>query len=1259
MHIAQIEVENFKSFHGKTVIPFLPGFTTISGPNGSGKSNIIDSILFCLGLSSSRTMRAEKLTDLINNHSRQKEATVSIVFNTTRPVSLPLVSQSGTEASAVDWLLEQQFLDASQTTATSLAEESSRESSGLLASEGPPETLTISRRIRVGSSGYTSTYYLNGRPVTLGEVHETLARYHVSPGSYNVMMQGDVAGIVNMSALERRKIIDELAGVAEFDRKIEQAQGEIQATYQNIERNTILLSEIRFRLEQLAGERDKALRYQTLREKHQQLEVRLAIAHLHRLEQSLADARQGMVECRTRKRDGQQSLNGLQKTIEQTRAQLLELAQAVKHKGEDQQIAIKRQIEGLKGHVARKEDSIQFIDEKVAENARNVRRMEEEIERLTQAMALIDADLGTFEQQQAELKALYDQEKQSLEKLNQQFDTLTGASSQWTSQRSDIRQQIELVQDELATLNRQKLDKQAERQRIESEQVRQQQAWSDSASKRASLERRLGVLQTEYEPLLQRKEVLESEIREGQSDANRLRAGLNRVQDELQQLLREHASLDSKRRAYEEMNFGRSVELILKSGIEGIHGTLAQLCSVPDEYALALEIALGGRLQNVVVDDDQVAKACIQYLQQGRAGRATFLPMNKIQPARRLGATPLAGGIIDYALNLVGYEALYEDIVAFAVGETLVVEDIDSARRLLNRYRMVTLDGSLFEKSGAMSGGSKPGRGGQVFQANRVEQELQTLQRHVDEKTAEKQRLARHLTSLEAALEKAMAEYTPLVSQVSRYAADMDTLTVQISELNQLEQQAEGALAVDAKDAPGKASIDPLAAALKGIDRDLLALEKALTQAQNRLAEWQQALASVEQQLPSEQLEALRQQMAEVQFQMEYYDTQLRNAQTDLKGKQMERQYKEAGIADYRERIVRTQENSETIAQEKVTHRQEIERTLSQIEELEAQTAVLDEELQRLQAERDAVQATLIEQEKQKHLLERQVAQCDEQVLALQLRCRELEPLILAAKTQMEEAGMVAPQANVDETNGPSVADNEEELKEQVQKLTRQMQALEPVNMLAIQEYDEVTQRQQELAEKVETLQRETEALQAKIAGYEDLKRVYFAKAFDQVNQHFKTIFAELSDGTGQLLLTNPADPLSGGLTIEAQPRGKKLQRLESMSGGEKSLTSLAFVFSLQRTMPAPFYALDEVDMNLDGLNVEKLANMVKRESAAAQFMVVSLRKPMIERSDRTVGVTQKKNGITKVAGIQMHGGLSTEPADALPEESTLMREAS
>ncbi len=1251
MRIHQISIDNFKSFAEKTVIPFEGGFTTISGPNGSGKSNIIDSILFCLGLSTSRTMRAEKLSDLINNLSRRKEAMVTITFlkdgddlaresQTQLPLALegesPEVVTEDASAQTVDVSAEPII---PETGAESLSKEAPSPETTLiedadsepLVSESRNLTseveisaadldihsqfVQVARRIKGTASGYTSTYYLNGRPTTLTGIHDYLGNFNVSPGTYNVMMQGDVAGIVNMSPTERRKIIDEIAGVAEFDRKIEQAQRELDATGANIERNTILLNEIQIRLDQLGTERDHALKYQKLRDERIRFEGLLLSAKYLDIKKSIAATVQNLGQARQQKTVVQDLIQALITDIAVTHEQLMELSSQVKKKGEDQQIALKKQIEGLKGHIARKEDSIRSIDEKTADNTRRIAHMKLEISRMGENTDGIDAEIAAFAHQVKELKALYDTEAAAAQRLEEQFDSLTGSSGELSVKRSEARKKLGEAEDRLSTLQRSKLDVEAEIKRHTFEMELRTKTGSESSQKLTALTAQKATLDKDLKNAEDDKAAYEAQLRKIQLEYSQARVDLTQAQSQHQELNREYMQLEARQRAYEEVNFTRAVDTILKSGMQGVHGTVAQLGDVNKDYGLAMEIALGGRIQNIVVDTDQVASDGIRLLQENRAGRATFLPLNKIQGSRSLPPLPNEPGVIDYAFNLIACDQSYDDVFAYALGDTLIVEDAQAARRLLRRFRMVTLDGSLMEKSGAMTGGSQSAKGRGYFGGNQVEQELQALSTRLETAEANKNQVQKRLTTLELKMETVKGDYATHMQHYSRLSAENEGVVKQLTEL-----ESSQANAIDLSD---------LQAQIVSQQTALVKTEKEINACQSETTALELALADIEKQLPSDQIDFLRERMKEVKFQMEYYDSQMRNVQTDIKTKEMEKNYQQVGIGDSKERIAQAEQNSIEIAKERIAAVEEIGLTQLQINELDAQTTELDEELKKLQQERDVVQAQLIEQEKQKNIQERNAVQIDEQINAYQARKRELDPQLQRMMIQLGNAGIDA--ATIQEADLPS----EEEVQTTIAKLTKRMEAMEPVNMLAIDEFARVEERRDELGNKIETLNQERETLNEKISSFVDLKKTSFMTAFDSVDASFRQIFADLSDGSGQLMLTNPDSPFEGGLTIHAQPRGKKMLRIEGLSGGEKSLTSLAFVFSIQRYMPAPFYALDEVDQNLDGINAEKLAQMVLREAGRAQFIVVSLRKPMIEASVRTIGVTQRQNGITKVTGIK------------------------
>ncbi|XVJ50625.1 MAG: chromosome segregation protein SMC [Vampirovibrio sp.] len=1214
MHIQQIEIDNFKSFHGKTLIPFRRGFTTVSGPNGSGKSNIVDGILFCLGLSSSRTMRAEKLTDLINNTSRRREATVTITFN-----------KGGRELP--DSVLEGSFTEDETQKEKTLA---------LLASLESSELLTVARRIKASASTYSSTYYLNGKASTLGEIHDVLALYHVSPGSYNVMMQGDVAAIVNMSAVERRKIVDELAGVADYDRKIEQALKEIATTADNIERHDLLLGEIKARLSELEGERDKAIQYQDLRQQVQTLEATLDVLRLKNMKNALALEHQALADAKTARQTARAQLDVLDEDIKNATAELKRLAEEIRQQGESQYEALHSEMETLYSQQARKEEMGRGLAQRILDAEQGIEKLAREKEQIQGWMTDAAAQIEIFQTQESELKSLWGTQKKRLDQANLQMEQLSSQDESLIEARQDLRRQLEALEDQVAQTHRDTLSAEAERLRLKDDVARLEQGALALESRQQSLLQRQVNIRQGLKDLSVEKEALDAWVGKALEDKTVLVSKLNQVNQGLFQRRERLATCEAQRQAYEEINHSRSVKSILEAGIHGVHGTLSSLASVEADYETALEIALGGRMQNIIVDDEQVAKQGIQLLQQNRAGRATFLPLTKIKAGmNHLNHPPQGSGVIDFAVRLLQYEAAYDTVFRFALGDTLIVRDLDAAKPFMNRFRMVTLDGALLEKSGAMTGGSRSqmrsGKSGfgTAMKDSQTDVEISQLRHDVQRFSEEKQKIEQHLQKLEQALQDKQAQLHILLPKYSRFEAENNALDTQLKDTHTTHTLEEE----DPKTS--------LLAQLEGLDTHLEALQvqrQSLATAQSDLKE---QLHSLDAQLSQDEVALLKEAISEAQFQKEAYDAQLRDVQGQLMTKERELEIRRDSINEKTEQQAQHAQQQKAWQAEILTHQADIVVLKSQYKALENEINALGAGVKTLKAEQDTVQKQLIQLEKTKVTIERALHEAEEALIRTQAKVRESEPQIDALYQQLQAVYPDLEERLAHHEEGDASAN----AVQRIQRLQRKMADLEPVNMKAIEEFSKVSQRQNELQDKVQTLDQERHVLNSRIEGYEAMKRQYFVKAFDSVNQQFQSIYAELSDGFGQLILTSPEDPFQGGLTIEASPRGKKTQRIEAMSGGEKSLTSLAFVFALQRTMPAPFYALDEVDQNLDGINVEKLSNMVERESQHAQFIVVSLRKPMIENSDRTVGVTQRKNGISKVTGIQLRPDREPNPS--------------
>ncbi|MBQ3642950.1 AAA family ATPase [bacterium] len=321
MYIKELEVDNFKSFANDVTIPFLKGFTTVAGPNGSGKSNIIDSILFALGLASARNLRTEQLSDFISTHTKKNEAYVKVVF-----------------------------------------EPDSNEE----------EQLTVARKIRKSSQGFNSIYYLNGQVSTLTDIHTRLEKYRITPNSYNVIMQSDVMSIVNCSNVERRKIIDEIAGIADFNRRIEKAQNELQTVEERVENTNLILNEIASSIERLSQEKETALKYQKLKSEKFQLESQITTVKFFDLKRNLELAHQNILEFTKKKKDEENNLKELEKKLEDIKKRYNEVSELVKNNGEAEQIETKKQLEELKGQISRKNLAISSTEKTIHDNLKSI-----------------------------------------------------------------------------------------------------------------------------------------------------------------------------------------------------------------------------------------------------------------------------------------------------------------------------------------------------------------------------------------------------------------------------------------------------------------------------------------------------------------------------------------------------------------------------------------------------------------------------------------------------------------------------------------------------------------------------------------------------------------------------------------------------------------------------------------------------------------------------------------------------------------------
>lgn len=1162
MYIKQLEIDNFKSFARKVEIPLLEGFTTVSGPNGSGKSNIIDSVLFALGLASARSLRAEKVAHLISTYTNKNEATVKVTF------------------------------------------------SGL---ENEPD-FSVARRLKKASNGtYLSTYYLNDKVSTVTDIHSLLERYNITPNSYNVIMQSDVMSITNCTANERRKIVDEIAGVADFDRRIEQATKELDTVESRVEKTNFILAEVEGRLQQLEEEKEVALKYQKYKEEKSGYESQIHAVRFFDIKRNLEKAHENILEFGKKKKEAELDLKDTSEKLNIIKEKYDEIAKEAKEKGEDKQLELKKQAEELKGSIDRKNNAIIYAEKQISDTLKSIENSLNGIE--SQQKQIKDTELK-IELKQDEIKVIENdisEKNNELKSVLSEISGLNETADHYIEKINALRNNKDELKDTESKLLQEKLPLENELKNLQEKLSQAKQTLSMLEQFKADFETEKDKRELEIKNLEKEIEDLKIVNTKLMNDAQTNKNEIDDINFQINTVYKSISKLQAQKEVHQ-ANSNYAVEYVMNAGIKGVHAPIVKLGKVDKEYALALETAIGGRMEHIVVENEYVASSAIEVLKSSGAGRATFVPLNKIKKAPSNLSLPNDKGVVDFAINLIDFDDIYLDAFFYAVGDTLVVENESVARKLIGKYRMVTLTGEIYEKAGSITGG-KARRSGPKFSQN-DDDELEKLK--IKQKTLEED--LRNATNdkeeIERKTAKVRTDYSETITALSEAKADFKRFMSNAEESETKLEENRNFIKIQSP------NVEKITAKLDKLETRDVELHTLLLDIEAEIKE-------VESMIDSDTLKKLKEKTTSIEDSIKYLEKNRMQADSDISEFQRQISFYESIIQSRYDEIEIKKKNNIKFESDKQIAKEEIERLNIQLEDLNAKIEVITNQLKELLEERDNTNSELMDLEKQKHIKESDIEKIAEQVESFKARRRELEPQLETAKQELESTGV-----NIDSLEPSTISIDE--INAKIQRLQRKMDELGDVNMRAINDYERVSTRQTEMKEQIETLSKERSQILERMQGYEQMKKEAFMKTYNHLNIHFKESFRELAGGEGTLILENPEEPFEAGLTIDAQPRDKKRQRLESMSGGEKSITALAFVFAIQKYLPAPFYAFDEVDQSLDGINVEKLANLIQTQSKNTQFIVVSHRKPMIESANRTIGVTQKEKGITKVTGVKL-----------------------
>jgi chromosome segregation protein len=1223
VYVKRVELTNFKSFGGTTPIPLLPGFTVISGPNGSGKSNLLDALLFCLGLAGSKGMRAERLPDLVNHTQATKgrstvEAAVTTVFDLSDELDLFNALNNPSEENAEISLNEPNSENghvSEPDTVYELNGNGNGNGNGAINAEW-----SVTRKLRVTQQGtYTSNYYINGEPCTLTDLHEQLDRMRIYPEGYNVVLQGDVTRIISMNGRERREIIDELAGVASFDRKINQAKDKLDAVKDQEDKFHIVERELTEQRDRLAQDRIKAEKYKKLRSEVQAKEQWEIVIRYEQAAQGVRKLQEQIQSGEKEVADLTEQIAEIDIQINQTSAELETLNAHVRSLGEEELLAVQSTVATREAELRQLERQQEDLQKTSQDLNQSLAKSQRDLQENTQALAALTQEKQLIETQQlVNAKRERDQARELLDRKRDEANASAANAEAWVQEQTQLHHQIETL---TKSLEPQRTEQAALREKT-NQLDRQVQDQTDSLRTiTAQLNEKQieeGDLAQQFNAAMVQIQSLATSVSEVDRELEIQQQTQSRLLEEQRDKQRKLDKLEAQTQAVQEAQGTQASQVILKMGLTGICGLVAELGQVDPRYQLALETAAGARLANIVVEDDAIAAAAIDILKQRRAGRATFLPLNKLNPPHIPNRATMRSmqGCIGYAINLVEFEDRFHDVFAYVFGTTVVFETLSDARRHLGQYRIVTLDGELLEASGAMTGGSSGNRSSLKFGTGHAAEspELAALRRRLQE-------IDQILGHCEGAIAKAtiaQKDRTKSLTEARQHYREL--------ELKKQQVQTE----------------------LKRLESEQIQLTRAFEKNQQELSIAQTRLHILDTETPTQeaQLERLRSSLADLEQSQSHSEWQqiqagIRSLESVLNDKETALRAIEQRSQDLETRYQLLQEKieqgqiriQEARSQQTIQLQQQSENTTqqaavnTQITELKTALAKLEKTLGEERNKRDAVDRQLreLQNRQQQHAWQR-----DKTHETIQARREQL--LTEQEQLAAQHAELPDPIPEIPDT----VTRDLGQLQHEIRSMQKRLQAMEPVNMLALEEYDRTQARLDELTEKLETLQEERTELLLRIENFTTLRQRAFMEAYEAVDINFQKIFASLSDGDGRLQLEDPNDPFGGGLNLIAHPKGKPVQRLASMSGGEKSLTALSFIFALQRYRPSPFYAFDEVDMFLDGANVERLAKMIKQQAQQAQFIVVSLRRPMIESAQRTIGVTQARGAFTQVLGIKL-----------------------
>ena len=1178
MILKALEMQGFKSFPDKTVLEFNKGITAVVGPNGSGKSNISDAVRWVLGEQSTKTLRGSKMED--------------VIF-------------SGTDVRKAKGFAEVTLrLD---NTDRSLNKDS--------------DEVSVTRRYyRSGDS----EYLVNGESARLRDVNELFMDTGLGRDGYSIVGQGKIADMVSPKASERRDMLEEAAGISHFRYRRGDAIKRLAQAEENLVRLRDILSELESRVGPLKAQSEKAQKFIVLAGERKNLEIGIWLNTIDKTGEKMRDQEHKIEIAEASHKEAQDELSKIGEMID---------------KAADGTRDINIKLEEIRNSASGFEEKLSDIDSqiKVAENS--ILHNNETIERINRDKAAENEteqniDAAVFAARECIQKAeeqIADATRQ-MDELSKQEETYRLSSSEFSDRAAALSGEISALSVRLADCR-----VTAETANSSIEEIR---------SRISAIDESMGTRKDDYDALLKRKADAEAELKEIQDEivsvknaidgytlrfenrgkkADSVKLAIDEKQRELhkgQDRVRLLEDLEKNMEGY----FGAVKAVMKESGrgaLRGIYGPVSQLITVKDKYSAAIETALGAAVQNIVVDNETDAKRAMGFLKEHRAGRATFLPITAIK-GRVLSEQGLDDqyGFVSIASDLVSYDNKYSEIIRWLLGRTAVAEDIDSAiaiaKKYSYRFRIVTLDGQVINAGGSMTGGSRVQNAGILSRGNEIE------------------RLKGSLASMQKELDGMLSDYKLLSEDASAAKAELEGAEGDLLRAKEENIRREGEL---------KLASDKLSSVSSGV-KELLEEKETL----------EKRIESV-----SSGAEAARSQIDELKETLENKEKELESITGDSKTLQKNREEVASKAAEIRLRIVSLQKDVEANTDEitrlknrKTGHLDRLSELDGEIREIEEKNDELRALTERLSADEKALKANHGDAQNQINELISQRDELEKQANDLRLheRAKSEKRERLSGDIARLEERKIAMRNEYDNltsklydeyqlTRREAAAleieiDDYSLAAKRLAELKSQIRALGSVNVSAIEEYKEVSERYEFLSGQINDVETSRAELNKMIDDLTGKMAEQFREQFNRINSCFGQTFIELfGGGKAELRLEDERDVLGSDIEIKVQPPGKNVQNINLLSGGEKGLSAIALLFAILKVTPAPFCIFDEVEAALDDVNVSRYAQYVRRMTKNTQFILITHRRGTMEEADVLYGVTMQEKGVSKLLELK------------------------